>query len=204
MFAPVASFLGSLSSFFKNFDAFRSALQAAQSLAPTPATNTLCQRTNCNYNKLIWRRWQTDSQYSEPFRVKYSVHDLSRTGSQRLLCSARLCRTQPAAALAYSAVSCKLSFCLVPKHLLRHNSGAMLHNCVQTTLKIVNHHDASQCPGASPDGLCSESAKQARSGVALSEQGESTVMVLTCVPGPFAEYQDRKQGLLVGWGSCQL
>ena len=73
----------------------------------------------------------------------------------------------------------------------------MLHEWVQTTLKIVNHHNASHYPGTCSHKLPSESAEQA-------EQGKSTIMMLTCAPGPFAEYQDHTQGLLDGLGSCQL
>ena len=86
MFAPVASFLGSLSSFFKNFDAFRSALQPVQALAsPRRNQHPFWQQTCCakgqtasTTNTFGQDGRQTHS--SEPFSVKYSVHDHSKAG----------------------------------------------------------------------------------------------------------------------------
>ena len=47
-------------------------------------------------------------------------------------------------------------------------------------------------------------ADSAQESTEQAEQCKSTVLILTCVPGPFAGHQDHKQGLLVGLGSCQL
>lgn len=186
MLAPVASFLGSRNSFFKNFDAFRSALQPVQTLASPQRCQQVCWHWTCwakGQNATVKAYW--DKTADRLTTVSLSVITLQPGRSHQ--------NWQP--------ISCiQPQFAKFTQQQLLH--GALLHDCVKTTLKIssvVNHHHANQYPGQDPD----RAIRQGNSRV-MRRKGKSSVIMLTCVPGPFAKYQDHTQGWLVGLGSCQL